>query len=123
MLRSALIGLCLTWPTSASTTTTPNRQSTRPPKNRKNRHTQAGLSKKNNTRKRSTVAEEAKNLGTLLALEPRIMFDGAAFVTGAEVIQDQSTQDQAIQDQDLQGIEAEAETFSDPLTDSIDLYS
>ncbi|MCA9454243.1 MAG: DUF4347 domain-containing protein, partial [Nitrospira sp.] len=33
---------------------------------------------------------------TLLALEPRILFDGAALVTGAEVAQDQTSQDQSI---------------------------
>ncbi|WNM57808.1 DUF2341 domain-containing protein [Candidatus Nitrospira allomarina] len=31
---------------------------------------------------------------TLLALEPRILFDGAALATGAEVVQDTTTQDQ-----------------------------
>ncbi|MCB9775997.1 MAG: DUF4347 domain-containing protein [Nitrospiraceae bacterium] len=33
---------------------------------------------------------------TLLALEPRILFDGAALVTGAEVAQDQTSQDQSM---------------------------
>ncbi|MCB9775988.1 MAG: DUF4347 domain-containing protein [Nitrospiraceae bacterium] len=32
--------------------------------------------------------------GTCLALEPRILFDGAALATGAEVVQDTTTQDQ-----------------------------
>jgi hypothetical protein len=123
VLRTALIGLGLTWPTCGSTATTPNPQTARPPKNGTNRQKKSNPSKKNTQLKRSTVVEETRNLGTLLALEPRIMFDGAAFVTGAEVIQDQSTQDQIIQDQDLQGIDAETDTFSNPLTDNIDLYS
>ncbi|MDT3778358.1 DUF4347 domain-containing protein [Nitrospira sp. MA-1] len=32
--------------------------------------------------------------GTFIALEPRILFDGAALATGAEVVQDTTTQDQ-----------------------------
>ncbi len=59
-------------------------------------------------------------LGILLALEPRIMFDGAAFVTGAEVFQEQAPQDFIFPDTippDNQ------ESTADPLTGSIDLYS
>ncbi|MDT3778353.1 DUF2341 domain-containing protein [Nitrospira sp. MA-1] len=37
---------------------------------------------------------------TLLALEPRILFDGAALSTGAEVVQDTTTQDQTTPDTD-----------------------
>ncbi len=36
----------------------------------------------------------ARLTGTFLALEPRILFDGAALATGAEVVQDTATQDQ-----------------------------
>ncbi len=59
-------------------------------------------------------------LGLLLALEPRIMFDGAAFLTGAEVVHDQVTQDLVPVDQE---IHAEPETFADPFTNNIDLLS
>ena len=64
-------------------------------------------------------------ISMLLALEPRIMFDGAVLATGAEVLQDTTTQDQATQDQDLQESDADpgAKTYSDPFTDSIDLLS
>ena len=56
----------------------------------------------------------------LLALEPRIMFDGAALITGAEVIQDQGTQDAQLPAVDAI---ARPETFSDPFTNSIDLLA
>lgn len=36
----------------------------------------------------------ARLTGTCIALEPRILFDGAALATGAEVVQDTTTQDQ-----------------------------
>nr|MBA3964781.1 DUF4347 domain-containing protein [Nitrospirales bacterium] len=62
---------------------------------------------------------------TLLALEPRILFDGAALVTGAEVVQDQTTQDQTSQDQSMPGLNADAETNSsaDMATASDDLWA
>jgi uncharacterized protein DUF4347/Big-like domain-containing protein/low-density lipoprotein receptor class B len=47
-------------------------------------------------------------MGNLLALEPRIMFDGAALVTGAEVLQDAAAQDQTV----ISGIDGEANTDS-----------
>ena len=47
-------------------------------------------------------------MGNLLALEPRIMFDGAAFVTGAEVVQDTTAQDQTT----IPGIDGETSTDS-----------
>ncbi|MEO8325262.1 MAG: DUF4347 domain-containing protein, partial [Nitrospirota bacterium] len=50
---------------------------------------------------------------TLLALEPRILFDGAALVTGAEVVQDQTSQDQSIP-----GPDAHAETNSGSTMDT-----
>ncbi len=37
------------------------------------------------------------------------MFDGAALVTGAEVVQEQSTQDQTIHEYDPQGLDGDAE--------------
>ncbi len=37
--------------------------------------------------------EPSSGIGMLVALEPRIMFDGAALATGAEVLQDTTTQD------------------------------
>jgi predicted outer membrane repeat protein len=55
-------------------------------------------------RQRYTGMEMVGGMKTLLALEPRILFDGAALVTGAEVVQDQTTQDQGIP-----GTNAEAE--------------
>ncbi len=64
--------------------------------------------------------EQSHGLGLLLALESRIMFDGAALLTGAEVVQDQTQQDQPIQD-----ITAAPETklASNALADPIDLAS
>lgn len=44
---------------------------------------------------------------TLLALEPRILFDGAALATGGEVAQDQTAQDPSIP-----GTDADAATYS-----------
>ncbi|WNM63854.1 DUF4347 domain-containing protein [Candidatus Nitrospira neomarina] len=38
--------------------------------------------------------DTARLTGTCIALEPRILFDGAALATGAEVVQDTTTQDQ-----------------------------
>ena len=49
-------------------------------------------------------------MGNLLALEPRIMFDGAALVTGAEVVQDTTAQDQTV----IPGIDGETSTDSKP---------
>ena len=79
-------------------------------------------------RKKAQPSQEfdtSSGLGPLLALEQRIMFDGAALATGAEVVQDTTTQEQATPDQDLAGVDATAETesFSNPLTDRIDLFS
>ncbi len=46
--------------------------------------------------------------GTFISLEPRILFDGAALATGAEVVQDTITQDQP----GIPGTEGEASTDS-----------
>ena len=64
-------------------------------------------------------------IGGLFALEERIMFDGAALATGAEVVQEQVTQDQTIQEHDQQvpDANAEVETSANPFTDRIDLFS
>ena len=53
--------------------------------------------------------------GSFFALEPRIMFDGAAVATGAEVLQDTTTQDQP----EIPGIDGETTTDSTS-TDSSD---
>ena len=57
---------------------------------------------------------------TLLALEPRILFDGAALVTGAEVIQDQTSQDQSIPGPDAN---AETSPSDNKTTDSDAVWS
>ena len=53
--------------------------------------------------------------GSFFALEPRIMFDGAAVATGAEVLQDTTTQDQT----EIPGIDGETSTDATS-TDSSD---
>ncbi|WNM63856.1 DUF4347 domain-containing protein [Candidatus Nitrospira neomarina] len=50
----------------------------------------------------------ARLTGTFIALEPRILFDGAALATGAEVVQDTTAQDQP----GVPGIESETSTDS-----------
>ncbi|MDH5296846.1 MAG: LEPR-XLL domain-containing protein, partial [Nitrospirota bacterium] len=50
--------------------------------------------------------QAARLTGAFFALEPRIMFDGAALATGAEVIQDNTTPDQTA----IPGIDGEAST-------------
>ena len=123
-VRTALIGLSLTRPASSAPSTTPRQPTFSWRQHRTLKRVSPKIcSTKKMPRKRSPRVPPPSGLGALLALEPRIMFDGAAFVTGAEIVQDQASQDQVTQDQDLQGIDAEAETFSNPLTDSIDLYS
>ncbi|MDH5499416.1 MAG: DUF4347 domain-containing protein, partial [Nitrospira sp.] len=57
--------------------------------------TKSGHQKKHKAK--ANVQEEVEpvsGIGLLVALEPRIMFDGAALATGAEVLQDTTTQDQ-----------------------------
>ncbi len=61
-----------------------------------------------------------QSIGLLLPLEPRIMFDGAALLTGVEVIQDQITQDRNLQEISTP---PESESRSNPFTDSINLQS
>ncbi len=63
---------------------------------KKSRPSKAGTTKKkkNPPLEEFEVIEPSGGIGTLVALEPRIMFDGAAVATGAEVIQDAMTTDQ-----------------------------
>ncbi|HNP31448.1 MAG TPA: DUF4347 domain-containing protein, partial [Nitrospirales bacterium] len=56
-----------------------------------------------------TQEPDTANLtGTFIALEPRILFDGAALATGAEIVQETTTQDQT----NIPGSEGEASTDS-----------
>ncbi len=59
-----------------------------------------------------------QGIGLLLPLEPRIMFDGAAILTGAEVVQDQGVQGRDVQEHSKT---TETGGHSDPLTDALDL--
>ncbi len=59
-------------------------------------------------------------IGVLLPLEPRIMFDGAALVTGAEVFQGQITQDHNVPEISTP---SDSASRSDPFTDSLSLQS
>ncbi len=87
----------------------------------------AGANKKEKTKPLEQLGEmdPSSRIGTLLALEERIMFDGATLATGAEVVQDQVTQDHATQEQDSQAPDTntERDTSSNPFTDRIDLFS
>ena len=94
MVKSSIEDLCPTWPTSESRRKTSHSVAELVQDIRRNKKMKAGASKKKDKNNRSTGVEEVKGLGTLLALEPRIMFDGAALLTGAEVLQDTTTQDQ-----------------------------
>ena len=84
-----------------------------------------------NQREKTSPSEELKEMnrsvgiGALFALEERIMFDAAAFATGAEIIQEQVTQEHAIQEQDSQILDTntERDTSSNPFTDNVDLVS
>jgi hypothetical protein len=106
MVRNSIVGLCHTWPTKESQGKT-NHNVPKPVRDvRKNSPTKASASKKKDTRKGTTLLEEARGLGIFLALEPRIMFDGAALLTGAEVIQDATAQDQTV----FPGIDGETST-------------
>ena len=70
-------------------------------------------------KKQASPQEEAEascGMGMLFALEPRIMFDGAALATGAEVLQDTTTQEQTV----IPGIDGETSTDS---SDSDALWS
>ena len=70
-------------------------------------------------KKKSPPQEEvrpASGMGILFALEPRIMFDGAAVATGAEVIQDTTPQDQTV----IPGMDGEISADSTNNNDSSD---
>ena len=126
LIRNSIMGLCLMVGLSLTSSTNKSQGNTRLDvaervrSFRRQRNTKSGSSKKNNKHMASIALEESKGLGTLFALEPRIMFDGAAFVTGAEVIQDQSTQDIDLQSVD---VDIGPQPYSDPFTHSIDLLS
>ena len=77
--------------------------------------------KKAQSSKELKEIEASSGLGALVALEPRIMFDGAALATGAEVIQDTTTQDQTA----VPGIDGEtsAESNSNDSADSDALWT
>ncbi len=82
-------------------------------------------SKEKLTPQQSERIDRSGAIGTLLALEERIMFDGAVLATGAEVVQEQSTKDQANEEQGSQALDdnATVKTSSNPLTDHVDLFS
>ncbi len=83
--------------------------------------TKSGTPKKNKAKAQQEEAEPVSGIGLLVALEPRIMFDGAALATGAEVIQDTTTQDQT----EIPGIDGETatDTTSTDSSDSEALWS
>ena len=126
VVRSTIAGVCLVVGLSLTASTKESRGKTclgvaeRVRNLRRQRTTKSGSPKKNDEHKGSMTLEKSKGLGLLLALEPRIMFDGAAFLTGAEVVHDQVTQDLVPVDQE---IHAEPKTFADPFTTSLDLLS
>ena len=120
MIKLSLFGLCLAPPHSAPTTSTPPRNRTSFPKkpNRSHRTSQTPSF-------RARPSSQTPGLGPLLALEPRMLFDGAAFATGTEVVQDQFTQDEVDHDQNLTEMDGDENVAisPNPYTDSIDLYS
>ena len=119
-IRNSTVGLFYTWATNQSKKSRRNTVQGKVQDLRKNRQTKTDISNRHHPPDPSNGLEKAKGLGVLLPLEPRIMFDGAALLTGAEIAQDQVTHNQ-----DLQEIDAnvEPETFPDPFTDSIDLLA
>ncbi len=120
VISSFMVGLCQTLPTKESAKST-IRRAAKPKKDIKKKfHTKTCTTDTEALQKKACTRKETKGLGLLLALEPRIMFDGAAFVTGAEIIQDQVAQDIEIQDID---VDITPETFPNPFTNSIDLLS
>ncbi len=120
----ALLGMSATWPIYGSATDTLPNQSTRLLNNRTRQRaaTRPHISKRDRGEATYPLPRPS-GLGTLLALEPRIMFDGAALVTGAEVLQQQDPQDMTTLDQDFSAIGAEDQIPSDPLIGDIDLYA
>ncbi|MCA9467726.1 MAG: DUF4347 domain-containing protein, partial [Nitrospira sp.] len=77
--------------------------------------TNPATKKKPKTKKPASDQSTSGITGSFFALEPRIMFDGAAVATGAEVLQDTTTQDQT----EIPGIDGETTTDSTS-TDSSD---
>ena len=121
VIFSSMVDLCQTVPTHElprsmiRRITKPNRGS-----KRRKAHTKSSTTDTKDPPQKSHAREKTKSLEMLLALEPRIMFDGAALITGAEIIQDQGTQDTHLPDVDA---DSTPETFSDPFTNNIDLLS
>ena len=76
-------------------------------KKRSTSKSKAGVPKKKKAQHTDGL-ETSSGIGTLIALEPRIMFDGAAVATGAEVLQDTTTQDQTV----IPGIDGDTSTDS-----------
>ncbi|MCA9468096.1 MAG: DUF4347 domain-containing protein, partial [Nitrospira sp.] len=77
--------------------------------------TNPATKKKPKTKKPASDQSTSGITGSFFALEPRIMFDGAAVATGAEVLQDTTTQDQT----EIPGIDGETSTDATS-TDSSD---
>ncbi len=79
----------------------------------KNKKSETAKSKTSLANKKKVAPQEESealsSIGMLVALEPRIMFDGAALATGAEVLQDTSTADQTV----IPGIDGEPSGDSD----------
>ncbi len=120
VICSFMVGLCQTLPFKKSGKSTIRRSSKPKRSVHRKAQTTTCTTDTKDIPKQDLSREETKSLGPLLALEPRIMFDGAAFITGAEIIQDQGTQNI-----DLQSIDPDIgpEPYSDPFTNSIDLLS
>ncbi|MGD9852327.1 MAG: DUF4347 domain-containing protein [Nitrospirales bacterium] len=94
IIRSFLVGLCHSGSANTSPKTTRAAGTTTIREKIKAQCRKMSRSKKKDTPKPSTRVAQSNALGTLLALEPRIMFDGAALATGAEVLQTPASQDQ-----------------------------
>ncbi len=120
---SFMLDLCQTAPIHESGESTVRRANHPTKRTRRKTHTRSTTSNSKDTPENLRAHEEPGELGLLLALEPRIMFDGAALASGAEVVHDQITQGLAIPDQEFAEHDTETEAFSDPFTNSIDLFS
>lgn len=109
ILKSFLVGLCHTKQANPSPqTVTGVEKTSQQRKEDKFRTRKTPRSKRQNKPKSFTRTGQTHVLGTLLALEPRIMFDGAALATGAEVLQDTTSQNQS----EVPGIDSDTTTDS-----------
>ncbi len=118
VICSFMVGLCQTLPFKKSGKSRIRRSSKPKRSVHRKAQTKTCTTDTKDIPKKDQSREETKSLGPLLALEPRIMFDGAALSTGAEVIHDQGAQDTHLPDVD---VDITPETFSDPFTSTIDL--